>query len=38
MKENKKDAFCDFKDIKIEDFEMIVYNPIKPQLKFELGI
>lgn len=28
----------DFYDISIDNFEMIGYNPIKPQLKFELGI
>ena len=28
----------DFYDITIEDFEMIHYDPIKPQLKLELGI
>lgn len=28
----------DFYDFKIEDFEMVNYNPIKPQMKFELGI
>ena len=27
-----------FYDMTIEDFEMIFYNPIKPQLKLELGI
>ena len=27
-----------FYDMTIEDFEMICYNPIKPQLKLELGI
>ena len=27
-----------FYDFTIEDFEMICYNPIKPQLKLELGI
>lgn len=27
-----------FYDIKIEDFELINYNPIKPQLKFDLAI
>jgi thymidylate synthase len=27
-----------FYDMNIEDFEMICYNPIKPQLKLELGI
>jgi thymidylate synthase len=34
---NTKDGI-DFYDIKFEDFEMVGYNPIKPQLKFELGI
>lgn len=34
----KADDTYDFKDIKLEDFEMLGYNPIKPQLKFELGI
>ena len=29
---------CDFSEYKIEDFRMEDYNPIKPQLKFELGI
>lgn len=28
----------DFYDFTIEDFEMINYDPIKPQLKFDLGI
>jgi thymidylate synthase len=27
-----------FYDFTIEDFEMLCYNPIKPQLKLELGI
>ena len=27
-----------FYDFTIEDFEMLNYNPIKPQLKLELGI
>ena len=31
----EKDNFYDFT---IEDFEMLCYNPIKPQLKLELGI
>ena len=34
----KKESNCDFVDIQIEDFEMVGYKPIKPQLKFELGI
>ena len=25
-------------DITIEDFEIVHYSPLKPQLKFELGI
>ena len=33
-----KEAGCDFGDIRIEDFEMKDYSPIKPQLKFDLGI
>lgn len=31
-------AKTDFYDITIDDFEMLNYNPIKPQLKLELGI
>jgi thymidylate synthase len=31
-------AKTDFYDITINDFEMINYDPIKPQLKLELGI
>jgi thymidylate synthase len=27
-----------FYDITIDDFQMVNYNPIKPQLKLELGI
>lgn len=27
-----------FYDIKVEDFELVDYNPIKPQLKFDLAI
>lgn len=27
-----------FEDIRLEDFEMVDYSPIKPQLTFELGI
>ena len=34
LNENKKN----FYDITIEDFEMIDYEPMKPQLKLELGI
>ena len=29
---------CRFEDITIGDFEMVNYDPLKPQLKFELGI
>lgn len=31
-------AKTDFYDITIDDFEMVNYDPIKPQLKLELGI
>lgn len=31
-------AKTDFYDITIDDFEMVDYDPIKPQLKLELGI
>ena len=34
LNENKKN----FYDFTIDDFEMIDYHPIKPQLKFDLGI
>ena len=27
-----------FFDIKAEDFELLDYNPVKPQLKFDLAI
>ena len=27
-----------FYDFSIDDFEMLDYDPVKPQLKFELGI
>ena len=27
-----------FFDIKAEDFELVDYNPVKPQLKFDLAI
>lgn len=37
MKLNKEEG-CEFTDIKLEDFELINYNPLKPQLKLELGI
>ena len=33
-----KEKGCDFRDILLEDFEMKDYNPMKPQLTFELGI
>ena len=33
-----KESGCDFADITLEDFEMLDYEPLKPQLKFELGI
>ena len=33
-----KDAGCEFTDISLDDFEMVDYAPMKPQLKFELGI
>ena len=33
-----KEKGCRFEDITIEDFEMADYNPMKPQLTFELGI
>ena len=29
---------CSFEDITLDDFEMVNYSPMKPQLKFELGI
>ena len=29
---------CNFYDFTIDDFKMVNYNPIKPQLKLELGI
>ena len=29
---------CDFMNIVLEDFEMLDYEPMQPQLKFELGI
>lgn len=34
LNENKKN----FYDITIDDFEMVNYNPIKPQITLELGI
>ena len=33
-----KDAGCEFTDITLDDFEMLDYEPMQPQLKFELGI
>ena len=33
-----KDPGCDLTDIAVEDFEMVNYSPMEPQLKFELGI
>ena len=33
-----KESGCRFEEITIDDFEAVNYNPIKPQLKFELGI
>ena len=33
-----KEDGCMFEDFAIEDFEMRDYSPMKPQLKFELGI
>jgi thymidylate synthase len=33
-----KEKGCRFEDITIDDFEMLDYDPMKPQLKFELGI
>ena len=33
-----KEMECVFEDITIEDFEMANYTPMKPQLKFDLGI
>lgn len=29
---------CNFEDFTIQDFEIVDYEPIKPQLKFDLGI
>ena len=34
---NREDG-CEFVDIVLEDFELTGYDPIKPNLKFELGI
>ncbi len=33
-----KEKNCKLEDINVEDFEMINYDPMKPNLKFELGI
>ena len=33
-----KEGKTNFYDFTIDDFEMIDYEPVKPQLKFELGI
>ena len=33
-----KESGCDISDIAVEDFEMVNYTPMEPQLKFELGI
>ena len=33
-----REAGCKFEDFILEDFEMRDYEPMKPQLKFELGI
>ena len=33
-----KEPGCEFSEITLEDFEMVDYAPIKPQLKFDLGI
>ena len=33
-----KENGCRFEEITIDDFEMTDYDPMKPQLKFELGI
>ena len=33
-----KEKGCRFEDITLEDFEIQDYSPMKPQLKFELGI
>ena len=33
-----KEKGCRFEDITIDDFEMLDYDPMKPHLKFELGI
>ena len=33
-----KETGCAFEDFTIEDFEMVNYSPVRPQLKFDLGI
>ena len=33
-----KEGKTNFYDFTIDDFEMIDYEPVKPQLKFDLGI
>ena len=33
-----KEPGCSFEDISINDFELLHYDPIKPQLRFDLGI
>ena len=33
-----KEPGCSFEDISIDDFELLHYDPIKPQLRFDLGI
>ena len=33
-----KEDGCGLEDITVDDFEMVGYNPMGPQLKFELGI
>ena len=33
-----KEPFCKLEDITVEDFEMKDYDPMQPQLKFELGV
>ena len=33
-----KEMGCAFEDFTIEDFELVNYTPMKPQLKFDLGI
>ena len=33
-----KEAGCAFEDLTIEDFELVNYAPMKPQLSFDLGI